>query len=76
MKTETLRHKIVKRNKVGHVKCYLRKHFWNDPDKVVYYTISASDGSFHQVPNEEKAQTCYEQLIAFEKSQQAIKFTE
>ena len=76
MDNNTLRHKIVKRNKIGHVKCYLCKHFLCDPDKVVYYTISASDGSFHQVPTEEKAQVCYGLLIAFEKSQQAIQFTE
>ena len=51
------------------MKCYLRKHFLADPEKVIFYSISASDGSYRQIPDAEKAMTAYENLIDFQKRQ-------
>ena len=39
-----------------------------DPDKIFYYEVSASDGSYRKLTDKQSAITAYKQLIEFEKN--------
>ena len=71
--------KTLRRTKIQGVKCKLTacmrrfKEGVTDPDKIFYYKVIASDGSYRKLTDEQSAITAYEQLIEFEKRQLTIK---
>ena len=62
-----LRSKIVKKCKIMHVKCYLRKFYLGDPDNIIYYIVSSSDGTQKRSTLLSDAEYLYEALVDFQK---------
>lgn len=68
--------KTIKRAKINNVKCYLRAYQTKSVDPVslekrplivFYYEVTASDGSYRKLTNEQDALKAFEELVAFEK---------
>ena len=70
--------KTIKRIKIQGVKCklscYLPRHKEGlaDPNIVFYYEVSASDGSYKKLLNEQDAIKAFAQLVEFEKRQMVM----
>ena len=57
-------------------KTKIRMRSWfvgTDPGTVLYYSVSASDGSYKIAPTRERAEELFAQLVEFEKRQMVIK---
>lgn len=71
--------KTLRRAKIHNVKCKLTacvhqtKEDITDPDKVLYYEVKGSDGSYHKLTNEYDAIAYFKQLVEFEKRQTVIR---
>lgn len=71
--------KTLRRAKVQNVKCKLTAYMHRfkegvtDPDKVFYYEVKGSDGSYKKLLTEQEAIAAFEQLVEFEKRQTVIK---
>ena len=71
--------KTLRRAKIHNVKCKLTacvhriKEGVTDPDKVFYYEVKGSDGSYHKLTNEQDAIAAFNQLVEFEKRQIVIR---
>lgn len=66
--------KQMKRAKINGVKISLRKYCTRneEPERVFFYEVKGSDGSYFKTPNLEKAEERFEQLKAFEQRQLTI----
>lgn len=73
--------KTLRRAKINNVKCKLTAYQtkakdpatgYVQPHIVFYYEVSASDGSYHKLYNEQDAINAFENLVEFEKRQMCI----